>query len=308
MYYWDFVNMKKAPSLVREAAEDIYLLMNGEWDYEDTKANEKMMRIFENPEKLLDEVMDMKPMIGDRELEITESSEKIMMGFEERKKRLEEVVWDRGLGILPEDRIMHDIETLKAILKEKDFIENTEKIAYLSLYVFKMAIYNFCKTGIPFIKKEANKNINGTLKIPTEQWEDFFWTGEGRVETDIIPKPELIPIGNFKDDVFQKKRDIRKAYYECFTEENIGKGFWSIYGGMSSYCVECLERAFEDDETVQAVYELQNKSLTGSTPDTEGDSIKEIQNMRHLLDIMERDVKGELTAQDKADLKDKAQE
>ena len=67
--------------------------------------------------------------------------------------------------------------------------------------------------------------------------------------------------------------------------------------------------AFDDEETVQAVKELQNKYLSNSYCHSDkGRGIKEIQNMRHLLDIMERNIEGRLTTQDKADLQDKAQE
>ena len=41
---------------------------------------------------------------------------------------------------------------------------------------------------------------------------------------------------------------------------------------------------------------------------SEDEEPKEIQSMRHLLDIMARYIKGELTEQDKMELKDKAEE
>lgn len=41
---------------------------------------------------------------------------------------------------------------------------------------------------------------------------------------------------------------------------------------------------------------------------SEDEEPKEIQSMRHLLDIMARNIKGELTEQDKMELKDKAEE
>lgn len=41
---------------------------------------------------------------------------------------------------------------------------------------------------------------------------------------------------------------------------------------------------------------------------SEDEEPKEIQSMRHLLDIMARNIKGELTEQDKMELKDKEEE
>ena len=41
---------------------------------------------------------------------------------------------------------------------------------------------------------------------------------------------------------------------------------------------------------------------------SEDEEPKEIQSMSHLLDIMARNIKGELTEQDKMELKDKAEE
>lgn len=45
-----------------------------------------------------------------------------------------------------------------------------------------------------------------------------------------------------------------------------------------------------------------------SITDSIDSSLKEIQSIRHLTDIMERNIKGELTEQDKIDLKENAQE
>lgn len=55
--------------------------------------------------------------------------------------------------------------------------------------------------------------------------------------------------------------------------------------------------------------EVMTKSGLGKiSQKREDEEPKEIQSMRHLLDIMAKNIKGKLTEQDKMELKDKAEE
>ena len=54
--------------------------------------------------------------------------------------------------------------------------------------------------------------------------------------------------------------------------------------------------------------EVLKQSISIVPTKSEDEEPKEIQSMRHLLDIMARNIKGELTEQDKMELKDKAEE
>ena len=63
----------------------------------------------------------------------------------------------------------------------------------------------------------------------------------------------------------------------------------------------------DDSETVDAVRKMRDDSFEVSKKN-EGEGVKEIQSMRRLLDIMARNIKGELAEQDKMELKDKAEE
>lgn len=297
MYYWDFVNMQQAPSIVREAAEDIYLMANGEWDYKDIKSTEKMKKIFAEPEELLQKLMDMKPVIGERKLENTAEPEKLMRAVENQKKAVgNDIMW----ACCDED---------EKIWNKMSNEQNTESIAILGLFTLKMVIYKFCMFDFSEISNRLDeKGVDATKVTNTmEEWEKYFWT-----TSKIIPKEfwSSLPAWDNDATIFAKKKKIRDSYYECFTAKGAKRGFFNTpMGDDYEAHVEALQMAFEDEETVQAVKELQYGGFPNSSQSTnKGGSIKEIQNMRHLLDIMERNLEGRLTEQDKADLKSKAQE
>lgn len=284
MYYWHFVNFKNVPALVREATEDIYLMVNDEWDYEDIKATEKMKKIFDNSEELLQEVMAMKATIGKRELESLNEPEKSLRIAENNKAN--------------RDKIMICGELDETILESKEFLDDMENLSQLGTFVLKMALYHFCKVVFPKVKNKIKNRI--IFNDNMEEWEKFFWKS-GLHELAIPNKG----IGSL--DLFKRRKHLRDEYYECFTCSGIEKGFLSSWGFEK--CFECIQRAFEEaPEIVEAVKELQESHLINNGLNLEKTQIKEIQDMRHLLDIMERNIEGRLTEQDKADLRNKTQE
>lgn len=63
------------------------------------------------------------------------------------------------------------------------------------------------------------------------------------------------------------------------------------------------------EEIAEAIYSVMNDAHSCSIATNNIDSgLKETQSIRHLIDIMERNIKGELTEQDKIDLKENAKE
>lgn len=300
MYYWDFVNFKNVPSLVREAAEDIYLLSRNEWDYMDTKATEKMKQIFEKPEELLQQVMSMKAMIGDKEIENAEEPEELLRRVENKKRIIKNIVKEKMWS--PVDKIGPeiDVEAAREVMESKEFKENTENIISLSMFVFQMALYRFCKVDFPKVSRDLN---TANLEEVMEDWEELFWTTKWK-DYNIYSDNRYIDL-DYKDldyeDLFSKRKRMRDLYYACFTEEGIGKGFWCGFQDGYDKSVECLQRVLEDEETVRAVKEMQ-QSMFSYSNSKEENGLKEIRNMKHLLDIMERNIKGELTLQDKAEL------
>lgn len=284
MYYWDFGNLKYNSFKAQEIIEDIFLLLRKEWNLNERKTTKKMMELFENYEETMREIISMKIAFDDeksiwreelgtptKELNSPQNPEEL---FDEVRCKFRKHIL--GLGA------------------SSDIKKGKEEVDSLALFVTQMAVYKFCTLYFPQILNSTKqgiekKKIDG-LKNQLTVWEKHFWRvwegdhGEVRVTF------------NEYQDMFKKREMLKTNYYYTYNRQ-----YSEIY--------ECIERAFEEDmETVEEVKRLQSHYLLGDSQCDSSTSVKEIQNMRHLLDIMERDVKGELTAQDKADLKDKAQE
>lgn len=275
MYYWNYIDMEHVPTIVQEALEDICIIWNGKWDYEDTKFTEKMIRLFKQPDNLLKETM---------------SLEVFYSNYLNCKKKVQVNASENLETLLREVRMRDD---WNGYVSTKT-LEGQKNICVLSGFLVKMVIYKFCKMYFPQMldsseKLEKNKKIR-ELYCKMEEWEQDFWTLPWSLDVDVVFR---------SSEIYEKKQCLRNSYTRFYYNKEIE------YKNI----IECVQRAFEEDmETVEEVKRLQSHYLLGDSQCDSNTSVKEIQNMRHLLDIMERDVKGELTAQDKADLKDKAQE
>lgn len=297
MFYWDIVNMQKAPLLVREAAEDICLIANEKWDYDDIKANQRLKKIFEKPEELLQELGNMKAVFGDKMLKQVTDAEEILRDVENSLEEISDYIGARS-----------DYEKIASYERELESYGGkgiVEKIIELSLFVFKMAVYNFCKNGF---KEALNKSLQ------QEQWERTIWCYSFDGVLNLFRAPELPGVAerlgiesDDNRDIFKARKKVRDQYYPCFVTF---RGVMERDGYEE--LIECLQRAFENREIVEEVKNLEAGNFpidfSGISPNSNGGGNKEIQNMRHLLDIMERNLEGRLTEQDKADLRNRAQE
>ena len=114
------------------------------------------------------------------------------------------------------------------------------------------------------------------------------------------------------EDISAKREDLKSCYRAPFNffdvwEFKVDDNFKLMREDGLSSKLEFFERALDDSETVDAVRKMRDDSFEVSKKN-EGEGVKEIQSMRRLLDIMARNIKGELTEQDKMELKDKAEE
>lgn len=278
MYYWNFINMKYVTSKVREAMEDIFLILNQEWEYNETRETQKMLKMFQNSEEILEEVMAMQVSLDSRASWLkTDNSgkpDKVIDCPKNPEKILDELqnIGDRMFGPAWSE-------------------EGQEKIDILAVFVTKMAVYRFCKTHFPRILSSSSKEIDeekiDLLENEMEKWEKQFWTVwvSHAVEVDFY----------CSDDLFSKRKLMRRCYELSKDKNRYDKVF------------RCVERALEDEEIVKAVKEMQNGSFSFSENKDYND-LKEIHNMKHLLDIMERSIKGELTEQDKTELRGNVQD
>lgn len=60
MFYYELVNMNNLRLEERTVVENIYLILNQEWNYEEVEETKKMMEMFEDSEKILSRFMAIK--------------------------------------------------------------------------------------------------------------------------------------------------------------------------------------------------------------------------------------------------------
>ena len=58
--YYNFADLKRMSMSVREMIENIYLVVNKKWNFEDERATKKMIETFKHPEEELAELMAIK--------------------------------------------------------------------------------------------------------------------------------------------------------------------------------------------------------------------------------------------------------
>lgn len=305
MYYYYFADMDSLRLNVKEALENIYLILNGEWDLDDEEETEKMLEMFENPDEILAEVMSIKEIdISSRSivslLNLTNEEKKtgILEEPEEWvadiKDELENASVLGGLitmGIYGSDRgggFFNPYEEKK---------ERFEKIRVLARFVLKMAVYRFCKMHFPKLLKKSGGEIQlhiAPLENRMEEWEKQFWT---------VWVSHAVEVDFFKgEDLCGKRRDLRFQY----TRRKLVQGsreerdIWE----------DCIVKAFKDIDTVENVKEMR-QNCRGNKFDLENKNSKniaEIESMRKMLDMMEKQINGELTTEEACELKRHASE
>lgn len=284
MYYWDFGRIKHESLKVQDILEDIFLVTNKEWDFEEEKATKKMMNLFDDKDSVLREIMAMKLAVDPA------------WSFEHYFENKEILKPDKILDIPQQpEKLFAEVQHKYGTSVKRRMEKGKEEIDTLAVFVTKMAVYKFCEFHLPSLLSFADIEVLGDyldeweeyLEDEMEEWEKQFWSVRGFNHIEI----QL----NQYDDMFGKKEDLKRNYSYDYDRD-----YTKVYA--------CIARAFDDEETVQAVKKMQNQYSGDATYDPCKDSIKEIQSMRHLLDIMERSIKSELTEQDKAEVKDKAEE
>ena len=297
MYYY-YADMDSLRLNVKEALENIFLILNGEWDLYDEEETEKMLEMFENPDEILAEVMAIK------EIDISSRSIVSLLDLTDEEKKT---------GILEEPEewvadIKDDLENNVGLFRiigisgnfydrSEEKRERFEKIRALTRFVLKMAVYRFCTIHFPKLLKKSGKEIQlhiASLENRMEEWEKQFWT---------VWVGHAVEVDFYKgEDLCGKRRDLRFQY----TRRKLVQGSHE----ERDIWEDCIVRAFKDIDTVEKVKNLrwsycgENKIRIGKIDGNgDGKKIAEIESMRKMLDMMEKQINGELTAEETDELK-----
>lgn len=333
MYYYEFAEMNNLPISVREAVEDIYLVVNQEWDFDEKMATEKMVKMLENPKKMLEKLISLDEkefVISKRVLKDSETNEKLLKESKEMEDLLEEVRKEMNNT---NDNLLStylaigfDAARMSENVQTRVSMDYITKLEIVSFFVLKMAVYKFCKVHFPNILDESSQvtKINvkkiGQLKEQMEKWEKQFWS----IETDEIDE-------NFEEqDLYGKRELLRKSYdgsmwgdmlsgiAELYNKETGFFGFGNMVTGLSNTTLsrikfkdilECVQRAFEDVDIVESVKKLQDDFRANydlkciEYINDFAEEIPEIESMRKLLDLMEKQLNGELSSEEVGELK-----
>lgn len=290
MYYWDLGNIKHASLKAQEIIEDIFLIVNGEWDFTEKKATQKMMNLFKDKDGVIREIMEMKLAVDPPQS--IDDLIRLMAPLSTKETAKPDKIID--IPKQPEE-LFAEVQHKYGHHIGKRMENGKEEMDTLAVFVTQMAVYKFCEFHLPYLLSLADVE---DLRAYRSEWEDYqkeeMEEWERLVWTVWVSHSIEVRFSEY-EDMFSKKKKLKDKYANDYNRD-----YTEVYA--------CIARAFEDGETVQAVKEMQNQYSGDVTYDSCKDSIKEIQSMRHLLDIMERSIKGGLTEQDKAEVKDKAEE
>ena len=303
--YYNFADLKRMSMSVREMIENIYLVVKKKWNFEDERATKKMIETFKHPEEELAELMAIK--------EVTvagvPSRLPFLKGLEIEKKfeEIPENPEDFLLELVNAGDIWHSDRV--PVFGEDDRRECEKKLKVLSMFVLKIAVYRFFTVYFPkmmekdpHLERVYTSEIN-LLKNEMEDWERFLWEYDEEGMKCSMWKVKTL---NFDElDLFQKRKVLRQEYEYSP----------SVAYEDCSDMQECVERAFMDKEMVEVVKKIQKNPddihffLDKSHDDitVENGTLVEIQNMKQLLDIMEREIQGKQTEMDSILLKENAE-
>lgn len=291
MKYYDIIDMKSLQMKERTVLENIYLILNQEWLYQEEKETKQMVAMFEDSEKIIDKFMSMK------EIDIKNKKTLEILDLTEEEKRTGMIEkpeeWIEEISVTEVIRAMNAPE-IDGMLgcSEEDYPIECEKVKILVKFVLKMAVYRFCTVHFPKIveKSSGNRFINEkkieVLKSELEEWERLFWKN-----TDIC--------GVHGEDISSKRRKL----ISCYTYTGSWHGDWYLW--------DCIEGAYRDEGTFERVKKLRLNyreedtfKIDGLSSNKNHKEIAEIENMRKLLDFMEKQLNGELTEEDSGKLKE----
>lgn len=294
MYYYYFADMESLRMSMREALENIFIILydDGRWDCDEAEETKKMLAMFENPDKILSEVMSIKEIDTSSKKRLSllnlSTQEKSSAMIENPEEWVAEIQEDVGEGLL--SGFYDDSEEKK---------ERFEKIKALARFVLKMAVYRFCRVHFPKILKKSGQDIElhvEQLENEMEEWEKQFWT---------------VWVGHSVEVSFQKWEsifDMRSSLRYQYTRRKLEQGsreerdIWQ----------DCIVRAFKDIDTVEEVKKLRRKyceELTSTHIKSSSSNSKnyigkkEIESIKKLTEIMEKQLKDELDNEDVNELK-----
>lgn len=291
MYYYYFADMESLRPNVREVLEDIFLILNDKWDYSEIEETGKMLAMFENPKKILSEVMSIR--------EINVNSKKVisLLNLTEEEKRLamverpEEWVTE----MINEDEDPEFIRYQYSLESDKRF----EQIKILAIFILKIAVYRFCVIYFPKILRKSEQSIQlhiDILENEMYEWEKQFWT---------VWVSHGVEVHFYRRDSLADKRGaLRREYSRRFLEQHSGEEthIWE-------YCIS----AFKDMDTVECVKKMRQNCIgekqikTGEDNDKNYVGCEELRHMKQLLDIFDKNIQGRLTTQDVIVLKENAE-
>ena len=296
MYYYYFADMESLRPKVREVMEDFFLILQGKWVYdEDEEETKKMLEMFKNPEDILSEIVLIK------EIDVSSKRSVAMLDLTEEEKL-------RGILENPEEWVadMKDESAhagrIFSWMTGPDFstAETLEKIKVLAKFVLKMAVYRFCTMHFPKIANnfEQYEEVDiEPLENDMDEWEKQFWTAwvSHSVEVDFV--------GYYT--VAKRRGELRRQYSRRTLQRDSReeRDMWN----------DCIVRAFKDIDTVENVKKLREHCMAGKLPGKEKanhPNYKEsadIQDMKRLLDMIDRHRRSELTSEDVKELKENSE-
>ena len=294
MYYYYFADMESLRPKVREAMEDIFLILQGKWGFdEDEEETEKMLEMFKNPEDILSEIVSIK------EIDVSSKRSLSILDLTEEEKR-------QGILENPEEWVADMKDENRGIFtywnSGPDFsaMETLEKIKVLAKFVLKMAVYRFCTMHFPKIANdfEQYEEVDiEPLENDLDEWEKQFWTAwvSHSVEEDFV--------GYYT--IAKRRGELRRQYSRRTLKRDSReeRDMWN----------DCIVRAFKDIDTVENVKKLREDCMAGKLPGKEKVNhpnyreSTDIQYMKHLLDMIDRHRRDELTSEDVKELKENSE-
>ena len=163
--YWDLIDFENVPALVKEATEDIFLILNGEWDYRDKKENKNMLRIFKNPDALLKKVLDIKPKLAGKIVKLDESLEEMIENG--RNEGVE--------GVTLADVRFYSLEKNKKEERAEKLTRQKRREISLGTFVFQMALYRFCISHFPQIEEGIENRKIDIEELDLERRKHLLW-------------------------------------------------------------------------------------------------------------------------------------
>lgn len=283
MYYYKFVEMNSLRLEEKIVIENIYLLLNLEWNYEEVEETKKMVKMFKDSEEVIARIMPIK--------EIDVKNSLSILPLTEEEKKLAMIENPEGwIAELPDSSYELDGFSMGFDVAYE------ERFKALAKFVLKVAVYRFCMVHFPKIVTQEmtiDKNRIKEIKKELQGWERRLWV-EDRFHLSQGLK--------LKGNIDTKRKKLR-SYYDV-----------RVYTVGDFDGRKCIVDAWEEDNDIFNIIKKLRQHyseeivIREDKDESNHQGIVEIENMRNLLDIMERHLCSNLTPQDITDLKENVQD